>query len=112
MNAPEEIATKQWSIEPYASDEIPMYILSGPHRILHNVNLEEEEMQAITALPELFALAYAVVKSASYARLYDMASAALQKATAGQHDTCSHCAGTGRIGDEVCSACNGSGRET
>lgn len=81
MTAPEEIATEQWTLEPYASDEVPLYILTGPFRILYNVNLEEEEMHAVTALPELFALALEVVRTADNPQLVSMAEAALKKAT-------------------------------
>lgn len=89
MTAVEDIATEQWTVEPYASDEIAMHIKSGPHRILRNVNLEDDEMTAITALPELFALAMEVAKGCPDAadwedargRLAAMANAAIQKAT-------------------------------
>lgn len=49
----DEIATEQWSVEPYARDEVPMFILSGDLRILQNYNLDIEEMHAVAALPEV-----------------------------------------------------------
>jgi hypothetical protein len=56
-----------------------MYIKSGPHRILLNVNLEDEEMIAITALPELLTLALAVQRG-DYEQLTDLTDIALKKA--------------------------------
>lgn len=81
MNAPEEIATEHWTVEPYDRDEVAMVIMSGEFHILRNINLEIEEMHAITALPELFALALAIRRGEHAGRLLQMANAALDKAT-------------------------------
>lgn len=84
MTAPEDIATEHWTVEPYSRDEIATYILTGDIRILCNVNLEIDEMHAITALPELFALAFAVLSGDD--RVREMATAAIAKATKGLSD--------------------------
>lgn len=80
MNAPEEIATEQWSIEPYDRHEVAMHIMSGDFHILTNHNLEGEEMVAVTALPELLTLALAVVNGADTEQVRHLATAALNKA--------------------------------
>jgi len=81
MSDLEELAIEQWTIEPYLSDDVAMYIMSGPFRILSNVNLEEEEMVAVTALPELLMLALEVSRTSDNPQLVALANAALQKAT-------------------------------
>lgn len=53
LSALDEIATEQWTVERDADDGISIYIKTGPHRILHNVNLEDDEMDAVAALPEV-----------------------------------------------------------
>ncbi len=85
LDALKEIATEQWAIEPYTSHQVPMYILFGPHRILRNVNMEEDEMIAVTALPDLLALALEVSRTDDNPQLVALAKAALQKATTPVH---------------------------